>query len=117
MGTSLEGATVITTMMRQVGIRKNVDQELLDHRVLGHKVGRHLNQYKFSGPAERPLRLGRRTNKGDISSSRMITWAEMALLRLATGANARTLPSLGNPPNTDDCWRAKCHHKRKKKVN
>ena len=38
-------------------------------------------------------------------------------LRLATGANARTLPSLGNPPNTDDCWRAKCHHKRKKKVN
>ena len=103
---------MITTRMRLVGIRKNVDQELLDHRVLGHVVGRHLNQYKFSKPAERPIRLGRRTNKGDIASSRMITWAEMALMRLATGVSARELPYLGNPPNTDDCARAKCHHAR-----
>ena len=112
--TSLAGARYITEKMRKYGIRKNVDQQLLDHRVLGHRVGRHLNLYKFSSPTERPFRLGRRTNKGDIGKSRMLSWAEMALLRLVTDPRTRALASYGNPPNTDMCRATKCMNSRKK---
>ena len=101
---SLEGARLLTTRVREYGIRKNDDQQLLDERIMGGgiKVLRHKIKALPKG-SPLPWRLGRATNhhEGHIYRSRRITWAEMALLRALTHAPSRAMPSFGNPSFTD----------------
>ena len=67
---------------------------------------------KDSHGKERAYDLARATNKGDMSRSVRISWAEMAMLRLLTHKPARQLPAFGTPPDTDDCHIVKCNKKK-----
>jgi len=101
--TSLDGARRLTRLVREHGIQRNDDQQLLDPKVMGTRVGklqvRELQKRKES----RPWTLARATNHhtGHIFRTRRITWAEMAMLRALTDPAARRLPSFGAPGFTD----------------
>jgi hypothetical protein len=92
--TSLQGARNILAKMHRYGIRKNDDQQLGDSRIMGHTfVNAHMN----SNGHDKGITLARRTNRGEITSTRGMTWHEMAMLRLLTNPAARQLPQFGMP--------------------
>ena len=100
--TSLDGARTLLTRIRQYGIRKNDDQQLLAAHLMGHKVSRYRSYLRSKLDDTWPIALGRRTNAGAITHTQGMTWTEMALLRLLTGSSAaRSLPSFGNPPSAE----------------
>ena len=121
--TSLAGATRITKLIREVGMKKNDDQQLLNPAVMGHSVSnrgacvgacyhpakwRNGTRLGLNATAAIPVWqrppwvIGRATNRGDIRVSQSLTWAEMALLRVATGSrHAFALPNFGNPPGAE----------------
>ena len=94
--TSLQGARRLTARLRQYGIRRNDDQQLMIPGMMNHVVQQHKHHMALEKES-RPWKLGRKTNQGDITSSNGMTWHEMALLRLLTLPQARSLPSFGNP--------------------
>lgn len=96
--TSLDGAKYMVAKLRELGIRKNDDQQLLGRKYF--EVTRHRNYLRQPADA-RPVALARKTNAGDITSSRGMTWTEMALLRMLTSPAARALPNFGNPPDVE----------------
>ena len=102
---SLAGARMMVNRVRETGIRKNDDQQMLDERLMPGitierrmRVGRSLER-----GLPKPWVLGRSTwsSKGHIYRSRRITWAEMAMLKALTYPPSRRLPSFGNPDFTD----------------
>jgi len=100
---SLDGAKLITHRVREVGICKNDDQQLLDGRIMGVSVAKYKVQYNWPKNEPRPWHLSRPTNakSGHIHRTRRITWAEMALMRMMNHPPARGLPSFGNPAFSD----------------
>lgn len=118
MMTSLAGARRLVAKVRKHGILKNDDQQLLDNKIMGQIVSKknacfNRKPCDRGGPeaaggapeAERPpccWVTGRTTNRGDISATPSLTWAELALLRLLTRSpTARSLPNFGNPPGAE----------------
>jgi len=102
--TSLAGARLLIERVRDFGIRRNDDQQLLDGRIMGGGIRVLRKSVKFlPKDRPRPWRLGRATNhhEGHIYRTRRITWAEMALLRALTHPPSRALTSFGNPAFTD----------------
>ena len=113
--TSLEGARHLVALMRDVGIVKSPDQQLLDPAAMGHQhtVARMHTLIQAQGvpKKDRPWILGRAANsaEGNIWKTRHFTWTEMAMLRMLTqGAEAvRKLPLHGNPrlpTNVPQTW-------------
>lgn len=104
--TPLDGARTLLARLRQYGIRKNDDQQLLAAHLMGHTVSKY-RAYLGTPRDTWPVGLGRRTNVGAITSTQGMTWTEMAMLRLLTGrSTARALEAFGNPPAaqlTDGC--------------
>ena len=96
--TPLTGAQRLLRLLQRCGILKNDDQQLFDPRVMATSCGETHNLLRHQDSIKGAFRLTRGTNRGDITSSRHITYAEMALLRLLTVAAARKLPAYGNPP-------------------
>ena len=100
--TPLGGAISLTQQMREHGILRNDDQQLLDPKVMGRD--RHDTvRYRGKDLLSPPYVLARKTNVGDIFGSPSMSWAEMALLRLLTEPSARARPAFGNPPGVDVC--------------
>jgi len=97
--TSLAGATRLTALIRNAGIRKAIDQQLMKPEVMGgrHTVKRWTEHWKWTPP---PLAMWRPANSptGEIFHSNEFTWTELQLLRLATDPAASALPMFGNPP-------------------
>ena len=92
---SLAGARRVTEKIRQYGIMRNDDQQLLHGDIMKLVVEKR--------PKSHAWRLGRPTNaaSGHIFRSRKITWAEVAMLRLISDPKARSLPSFGSDRVTD----------------
>ena len=92
---SLAGARRVTEKIRQYGIMRNDDQQLLHGDIMKLVVEKR--------PKSHAWRLGRPTNaaSGHIFKSRKITWAEVAMLRLISDPKARSLPSFGSDRVTD----------------
>ena len=105
--TSLAGARLLVELMRAAGVRKSIDQQLLDPAVMGSATGRYHTvahipaQQKGVAWKARPWVLGRQANSADghIWRSRRFTWTEMAMLRMLTQGTAtvRRLRLHGNP--------------------
>lgn len=96
--TSLPGARRLVRKMEAYGIRKNDDQQLGDENQMGHVVRTAKEQSKeLSRRSGHAWRLARKTNHGEITATRGMTWHEMALLRLLTNPAARSLPQYGMP--------------------
>ena len=105
------GATRVLHGLRDSGIRRSIDQQLLDPRLMpnvdavaqpARTVIRYRGRELFKAvPPNPPYILARPANTGDIMSSPRISWAEAALMRLQTVPAARRLPAFGNPPGTD----------------
>ena len=97
--TSLSGATLLLALLREKGLVRATDQQLLNPATMGnrHTVSKFLHHQKWP---ERPWILGRSPNSADghIWRTRKITWAEMAMMRLLTLKGSRQLPLHGNPP-------------------
>ena len=104
--TSLAGARNLMRQMRQAGIRKNDDHQIVDTRIMGHAMAT-FRPFLFKKREPKPWKQGRRTNRGDIQSSQGMTWTEMALLRLVTNPAARSLRGFGGlwaPPPLACCY-------------
>jgi hypothetical protein len=91
--TSLDGARHMMRTIQQRGIYLNDDQQLWDPAYFRTK-------YVFQ-PRPKPFQLRRKTNSGDIRSTRVISLAETALLRLVTNPAARRMPLFGNADFTE----------------
>ena len=108
---SLEGARRLVSLVREHGIVKNDDQQLLDPRSMGGafrvrrfhgaRGGRNARGGGSASAHPPPWSLARPTNNGIIHRSRRLTWAELALLRLLTRSPRAADPSFGNPRDTD----------------
>ena len=88
--TSLDGARVLHDAMRRAGVRKSIDQQMLDPSIMGSITGRPHTVLKWGSAHEngasrktRPWVLGRAANsaEGNIYRTRRFTWTEMAMLR------------------------------------
>lgn len=105
--TSLQGAKRLLAGMRRQGIWRADDQTLADRTLLYRDP--HEERVFVDGGAKKnelgltpvPWFLHRKTNAGDIIGTRRMTWAEMALLRLLTAPEARSLPNFGNPSGVE----------------
>ena len=123
--TSLEGARVLHDAMRRAGVRKSIDQQMLDPAVMGSVTARPHSVLKWGSAHKKglawkskPWVLGRVANsaEGNIWRTRRFTWTEMAMLRESRAAShcafkhlhtqaARAVPLLhkvAGPPLTCD---------------
>ena len=101
--TTLEGARHLLGLVRAVGIRKSIDQQFNDARVMGsrHEVWPLFGMTARSPFRSRPWVLGHSPNSADghIFKTRKMTWTEVGLLRILTqGRDAvARLPNYGLP--------------------
>ena len=88
--TSLEGARHLLKTLQSSGIRKSIDQQFNDPRVMGRRHRVHAVTSSFAWRV-RPWILGRSPNSADghIYKTRRMTWTELALLRLLTQGRER----------------------------
>jgi hypothetical protein len=91
--TSLAGARRVLRALHKTGIVKNDDQQLGSSELMGYTV-----KDRKETPGHRGAwKLARKTNAGEITATRGMTWHEMAMLRLLTNPAARHLPAYGMP--------------------
>ena len=103
MLTSLNGSRLLLRLLRERGILRATDQQLLNPKTMdksqqpAHQVRKFLEHFRW---AERPWVLARAPNSADgfIWRTRKMTWAEVAMLRLLTLPGSRSMPLHGNPP-------------------
>ena len=93
---SLAGARRVTEKIRQYGIMRNDDQQLLHGDIMKLVVEKRPKFTRCGSGA-------RRTPPGHIFKSRKITWAEVAMLRLISDSKARSLPSLAAIASRTTC--------------
>lgn len=101
--TSIDGARRLVRLLVDAGIMRSDDQQLLDPMIMGnrHKVISFRSRARGDG-SQRPWILRRKTNRGHITQTRIMTWAEVALIRLLTrGASYTGSQSFGNPSGFD----------------
>ena len=109
MLTSLRGATTLVQKIQQHGILANDDSQLLDVHYMGHRRSLAVSclaicyrRWRRPGDTRQPpWVIGRKTNSGDIAATRSLSWAEIALLRVATQSPSAALPLLGQPPGVE----------------
>eukprot|EP00966_Prymnesium_polylepis_P138268 3195281-Prymnesium_polylepis.1 len=107
---SLAGAERTIGRLRRYGMVRSDDQQLLDTQLMaGHIVLKPkwmcndecYRPKKGENNPKLPWLAARPVNTGDIRQTQQITWAEMAMLRLLTGARAASLPLYGVPRGAD----------------
>jgi GR25 family glycosyltransferase involved in LPS biosynthesis len=102
--TPLWGAHLLIKLFQRAGIRKSIDQQLLDGKVMGHKqhiASLYYLNVRNTSWGDRAWALGRAANsaEGNIWKTRRFTWTELAMLRMVTQGvvKVRALENLGNP--------------------
>ena len=107
---SLAGAERTIGLLRRYGMVRSDDQQLLDSQLMaGHIVLKPLwkcgdecyRAQRGKNNPKLPWLAARPVNTGDIRRTSQISWAEMAMLRLLTGARAASLPLYGVPTGAD----------------
>ena len=99
--TSLQGARHMVRTFRERGIYRNDDQQVFDSTYFRTKYVWRYPRNALKAERVEPYVLRRKTNTGDIQATRVLSFAETALLRLVTNPAARSMPLFGNPQYTE----------------
>ena len=117
--TPLAGAARLVLLMRKHGIVRSDDQQLFTTSLMpGRADGDALVHHPRTYRGATPFVLARPTNVGDILGTRVMTWPEVAMLRLLTDRqHTLTLPRFGNPPDTELVWNERCEVVDRQKIH